>query len=520
MESKTVSRKVSYSKNYIKIYLWRSVSLITGFLSLLIVVPHLSDNQELYGIYTFCISFTLYLTYADIGFLGAGQKYAAEEFARGNRKEEIGILGFTGAILLLMILPFSLTMIYFYYNPGSILSGLSTNGQQVAGKIFLILGILTPVQIILQRLVQSILIIRIKDYISLRVNVLTNLIKIFSIYFFFAGGRAMLVEYYFFITLTDLVGALIILIIIKRTEKYDFLRLFRAIKLSKKYFLITKKLAFSSLLLTIAWLIYYELDIILIGKWFSPKEVAIYAIGFTFLNFLRTLWNTVFSPFSQRFNHFVGTGSTLELKKLITKIIDYTLPLNIITTIVLVVAANKIVLFWVGREYVDSIIIMQILVLGTGFAYILQPASFYFMAKTKYNYIYLLALILPVVFILGIIGLVPKVGIVGFAISKSFVLFISFVISLVGISSVIKPIKIIGKWIIIVSVFSGIIILILPKTLNLLFPDPQKNAVQLVLLIFVLGIVIIFSYFVIILTKRQQRSDMKIIFNKINQFIK
>ncbi len=108
----------SYNRNYFNIYFWRSLSIISGFLSLLIIVPHLSNNQELYGIYTFCISFTLYLTYADIGFLGAGQKYAAEEFAKGNRNEEIKILGFTGAILLLMVLPFSVAMIYFSFHPG------------------------------------------------------------------------------------------------------------------------------------------------------------------------------------------------------------------------------------------------------------------------------------------------------------------------------------------------------------------------------------------------------------------
>ena len=80
-----------YTKNYIKIYLWRTLSIISGFLSLLVVVPHLSNDLELYGIYSFCISFTLYLTYADIGFLNAGQKYAAEAYAKNNRKEDYNI---------------------------------------------------------------------------------------------------------------------------------------------------------------------------------------------------------------------------------------------------------------------------------------------------------------------------------------------------------------------------------------------------------------------------------------------
>jgi len=215
------------SKNYLKIYFWRSISIISGFLSLLIVVPHLSNNKELYGIYIFCISFTLYLTYADIGFLGAGQKYAAESFARGNRVEEIKILGFTGAILLFMIIPFSMAMIYFSFNPDLLINGLSHQGQKTAGDIFLIIGLLSPLQVIIQRLVQSILIIRIKDFVSLRIDIVFNLIKIASVFFFFSKGRYLVVEYFFFSTILKILSFLLVLIIIKKTENYDFIQLIK-----------------------------------------------------------------------------------------------------------------------------------------------------------------------------------------------------------------------------------------------------------------------------------------------------
>lgn len=298
----------SFQKNYLKIYFWRSLSIISGFLSLLIVVPHLSNNSELYGIYSYCISFSLYLTYADIGFLGAGQKYAAEEFARGNRNEEINILGFTGAILLLVILPFSIAMIYFSFHPGILINVLSDEGQKIAGNIFLIIGVISPFQVIIQRLVQSILIIRIKDYISLRIDIMFNILKILSVFFFFSKDRFMIVKYFLVVTILSLLSSLIILVVIYRSENYDFVKLLKSIRLSKKYYYMTKKLALSSLLVTIGWLIYYELDLIAIGKLFGPHEVAIYAIGFTFLTFLRALWNIVFSPYAQRFNHFAGTG--------------------------------------------------------------------------------------------------------------------------------------------------------------------------------------------------------------------
>ncbi|NQU34604.1 MAG: hypothetical protein HQ521_15345 [Bacteroidetes bacterium] len=509
-----------YTKNYIQIYIWRSISIISGFLSLLIVVPHLSNNQELYGIYAFCISFSLYLTYADIGFLGAGQKYASEEFARGNRNEEIKILGFTGAILLLMVLPFSFAMIYFSFRPEMIINDLSKEGQKIAGSIFLIIGVLSPFQVIIQRLVQSILIIRIKDYISLRIDIAFNLLKIVSVFFFFAKGRYMVVEYFLFISLMTIFSSLIVLSIIKRTENYDFIKLLKSIRLTKKYYHFTKKLAFSSLFLTIGWLIYYELDLIVIGKWFGPHEVAIYAIGFTFLNFLRTLWNTVFSPYAQRFNHFAGNGEMLEMKTLITKIIDYTFPLCILTTLVLVIGAKYIVLLWVGPDYNDSIIILQLLILGTGFGFITQPASYYFISKTKYKFIYLNAMFLPIVFFIGVITLTPAIGLSAFALSKSAAMFAGFIISILGLATIVNPIKLMSKWILALIVASGFLIYIIPIALTEIFKVQNKNSFLLAILVLLLGGTLGLSYFLILLTKKQQRSEMKLNFNKIIQRIR
>lgn len=487
---------------------------------MLIVVPHLANNQELYGIYSFCISFILYLTYSDIGFLSAGQKYAAEEFARGNRIEEIKILGFTAAILLIMVVPFSLGMIYSFFNPNLLISNLSLKGQHIASNIFLIMGVLLPLQVILQRLIQSILIIRIMDYVSLRINILFNLIKIASVFFFFSKGRYMIVGYFLFTTSLTVVSSLIIFFIIKRTFDYDFILLLKSIKLTKKYYKLLNKLAYSSLLLSVGWMIYYELDIIIIGKWFGPKEVAIYAIGFTFLNFLRRLWNTLFSPYAQRFNHFFGIGLEIEMKKLAFKIIDYTLPLCIIVTLILIISTKYLVMFWVGKQYFDSIIIMQLLFAGTGFGFVTQPASYYFMAKTKYNFIYLMALALPIVFILGVAIMGPIINIEGIALSKSIAMFTGFIISIIGISSLVNPLKIIRKWIVNLLVVSGLLIVFLPDFLNLVFNYQNKSALDLVELIIILAGIIGVSYLGILITKQQQRKELSKIIHKVYVRIK
>lgn len=69
--------QVSYTKNYIKIDFLQILSILLGFVSMFIVVPYLSSDQTTYGIYSVCISVTIFLSYAYLYFLGAGQKYAA-----------------------------------------------------------------------------------------------------------------------------------------------------------------------------------------------------------------------------------------------------------------------------------------------------------------------------------------------------------------------------------------------------------------------------------------------------------
>ncbi|MEX0596855.1 MAG: polysaccharide biosynthesis protein [Candidatus Paceibacterota bacterium] len=355
----------NYNKEYVQIYIWRTLSLVSSFASLLIVIPHISDNKELFGIYSFCISLSLYLSYADIGFLGSGQKYAAEEYAKGNRTAEIKILGFTAFILIVMVIPFTIAMIFLSFNPHLIIDELSSEGVMIASKLFLILGIITPIEILLTRVMQSILIIRIKDYISLRIQIIFNLISILSVLYFFAGDKYQIVEYFLFKSVMALIGSIVIICLIKKIESYDYTKLLKSIKFNKAFYQKSKKLAGSSALLTVSWVIFYELDIVIIGKIFGAEEVAIYAIAFTFLNFLRNIWNIIYSPYSQRFNHLSVESTSNKLKKLASQIIDYTFPLCIITTITLIISSDYFIKLWVGQTYSSSIILMQILIISS-----------------------------------------------------------------------------------------------------------------------------------------------------------
>ena len=58
------------------------------------MVPFLVEDVSVYAIYVFVISICFFLTYGDMGFLGAAQKYCAEEVGRGDLESELKNVSF------------------------------------------------------------------------------------------------------------------------------------------------------------------------------------------------------------------------------------------------------------------------------------------------------------------------------------------------------------------------------------------------------------------------------------------
>lgn len=484
------------------------MSVITGFLSVVIVVPHLSIQQELFGIYTFCMSFVLYLSYADMGFLSAGQKFAGEEFAKGNKDKEIGITGFTLALLICLFIPFSMFMLYLSSNTEVLFGDIAKSNITIASNLFLIMGILLPVQVCLQRLVDFILVIRLKDYIHLRIDVVFNLVKIFSVYFFFREDQYLIVEYFFFITFMTIFGSCIAIYFTSVKVKYSFSQLLRSIRLKKEYFQLSKELALSSFILTVAFILYYEMDLLIIGWLFSMQDVALYAIGFTFLNFMRTLWNILYSPISQRINHYSASSSNVEISQILSKMVEYTLPLYSILTLSLVLFAEPIILFWVGKEYYPSISIFQILMISMFFAVISRPASYYFIARLKYKFMYAQALVSIGVFYTFIFFLKDDFGIESLAIAKVMVAIVLGLIAIKGIFKTVPFYNILKKVLIPLIVIGVAFYIYLPYIVNNIFPSPQKDIASLAEFLVFLSVSIFLSYVLIIISNNSRRQEI------------
>lgn len=468
-------------------YIWKSLSVLVSFLSFFVVIPFLTSNSQLYGIYTFCISFQLFLTYADIGFLSAGQKYAAEAFARSDQKEERRILGFVGAVLLAMILPFSLVMLLFAIYPNIVLNEVSEINKNFISSLFVILAIASPIQVILQRLTQSILTIRIKEYVSSRVDLIGNIFRILSVFVFFTGGRYMIIPYFLFINIITIVCSIVVIAIIKKEESYDILDLIKSIRFSKKYFELMKKLSFSSLGLTFSWLICYELDLIYIGKIYSVEEVALYAVCFSVINFLRQFFNILYGPYSQRFNHFVALKKNEEFSNLLGRIIKYTFPLCLFVCSIMSFSSKYFILYWVGNDYIEAIQIMSVLSWFYILHFISQPGSYVCISTENYKLIHLQSIVTPIVFLGSFLILYYSgVGLLSFAISKLLMVFsgtiiVSFAIS--KWSNIWTDIRPFLPLILVIFMILASSKYIYP----LMFPEPHKSTIGLIKLGLIMG---------------------------------
>ena len=152
-----------------------------GFLSLLIVVPLISSNQEIYGIYAICISLSAFLQYTDIGFMDAGYKYAAESYGVNDQRTETKILGFVYFVSFLFLLIFIFALVFLAFNPNELIRDLKTENFKIARDLLLILAVSSPI-IVMQRFAQAVFAIRIQDYIIQRIMVLANIVKILSVF--------------------------------------------------------------------------------------------------------------------------------------------------------------------------------------------------------------------------------------------------------------------------------------------------------------------------------------------------
>lgn len=415
----------SYTKNYIKIYFWQILSVVFNLLSLIIVIPKLSSQPDVYGIYSVCISSIIFLAYADLGFLDAGIKYASEYYAKGDRLQELRMTGFVSFILLLLTLVFSAVVFTLSLHPEWLIKNLSS-GQNtlIARRLLMILAVFSPM-VVLQRALMVIFGVRLQDYLFQGVLITVNMLKVTSVLYFFRASNYDIVGYFFFGQAITLIAYLIGFSISGRKYGITLWAFLKTIRFSKDLYEETKSLALSSFFVTISWIVYYELDVYSIAKLSGAKAVAYYSIGITCISFFRTIFGTLFNPFTARFNHFVALNDEDGLKGLYRTVLCVMLPIVVFPILALAGLSRPFVLSWVGAEFIPSILTVKLLVLSNVLAFIIQPSNILLIARKQIRALYYLAIFQPIFFWGGILLTFSSLGFVAFAYFK----LLSFVIS-------------------------------------------------------------------------------------------
>ena len=485
-----------------------------------IVLPYLSSSPVTFGVYSVCISVSIFLSYADMGFVSAGQKYASEYFARSEFDSEIKVMGFANFIYLIFLLILTLCFFGLSLSPEFLVkNSVIGNNKHVASTLFFLLALFTPLALF-QRTLQIIFGNRMEEFIFQRVSILFSLFRILSVPMFFRNNNYEITKYYLLTHLLNLLLVIILIIIVKRRYDFNFKLLIKSMKFSKEQYLKTKKLAFSGLYLTILWILYYEIDYSVIARYFGEKEVGIYAIGFSLLSFFRGILGIFFSPFNYRFNHFVGLKDNDGLKIFCRHLIILSSPIVIMPIITIALTAKPLILSWVGVNYIQSIPVAQFLVLSNVFAFIAYPGAIILRAQENIKSINILSSFIVIGFWVGVFITYPIFGIKAFAIFK-FLIFTTFALFYLTILYKFLDFAIfeLMKEIIFINVIPIIFLFISIEYFKCYLPH-EKSKINLLIVTFFCAIEILISFFIVfLLSKRIKLYFLKSFFNFKNNII-
>lgn len=405
------------------------ISIGTAMLSYTIVIPRLSSDVNSYGIYSVVISLMIFLQYADLGFLGAGQKYAAESYVRNERTNEIKILGFVHFILLIVVILYILLLTYVYFNPGLLFNSMQAQDKTLAKSLILVFIGSSPI-IIFQRLASAIYSIRLEEYVLQYFEIVSSVIKILSTFYFFRDGSYEILNYVIFIQILNLVSVACGFIVIRFKYQYNIKRLIYAFRFQKSVYDLTKAMAMTSVVVTISWMLYYEFDLIYVSKLYTPEMVAIFAIGITMLTFSRSLMNAFLGPFQTKFNHLRGMKEDDKLNQYFLLLINWAFPISILPALTIIIMMQSLIISWIGSAYIDSIWISRILICNLFFSFLSVPISYLAMAKEKFRFIFISSVFLPLFYFTFFFILYKPIGYFSIPTAKVLTILVNLIVTI------------------------------------------------------------------------------------------
>lgn len=119
--------------------------------------------------------------------------------------------------------------------------------------------------------------------------------------------------------------------------------------------------------ITIAWLILYNTDAVLLGLMVSSAAAGVYAPGAQLVLYLRNAVNVIASPLTTAVSEREARGDFAGVQRIYLKGLSYTSYLSFFMTVGVVIYARPFVALWLEPEFAGSAEVMRILAIGAAF---------------------------------------------------------------------------------------------------------------------------------------------------------
>lgn len=346
----------------------------------LIAIPLLSNNQSVLAIYTICISLALFFRYTDFGFIAAGKKYAAEHVISLNYNLQLKFLGnsFSISFLISLILSVSIFIISFY--PEYIISDLEYNTQYsyFASILLKTLSISSLFQVFSNYL-NSLFEVNLKKYYCDVLSIFTASISLLVFYLIDKSNDDWILAYYISVKVIDFIFLILQLALIKSTFKIKPLEMVKNFRIRKTLINKSLKLSVTSIIISIAAVIFYELDNVFLAQNNNLTSISFYSIAALGPSIIKTIFSLLYSPFSPIFNY--KKNELNHYKNYFKKVVVFFFPITFTGILIIVLFSEEIIYSYVGINYNNSILPFIYLCLAWSFSFIIYPTGIYLFSR-------------------------------------------------------------------------------------------------------------------------------------------
>jgi O-antigen/teichoic acid export membrane protein len=412
-------------KLYLKNYFVHFLSIVTKFGTLLIITPIISKEKDYFTIYSYGISILAFLNYADLGFFRSAQKFASESVAQNNKSAIYNSLGFGTFISIVIVIFISIVFFLFSINPYYAISTIKTESQlQFAKYLFLTISLSAPL-IIFQRMILAYYEINLSAYRFYVYSIIFNLVLLGLCLILLNLNQFTLLIYFILLQIFNLMLLTLLLFDLRFFFNYDLKSILFSIKFSKIEYFKTKDIALTSLVSMVSWLIFYEIDIVVLTRMFKLNEVAYYSLSLIILGLFRTFAGILFGTFNIRINNLIGNKDEVGFLNYCKSFLFVTAPIMMYITLSYFVISDYFILNWVGVSYLESSAISKYLVLGYSLSFISYITSSILLSKLRVKESFYISISQPIIFWLLIFLFYKNYSIILVAIIKFLILLVS-----------------------------------------------------------------------------------------------